>query len=160
VPWVLLLPEDHRLNKFQGKVSAEQIGSQDRLLVSNLAVGSQGLEKFLAGVPQSTLMECDGVVALAKAGVGLAIVPDLFGNQPCEGFTKLALAGAEPIQPRLFLPRSGSLPEPLEGLVDAIRRTVEARFAMEPAATATIPLGNGAVEIPMALPIQELEARA
>jgi DNA-binding transcriptional LysR family regulator len=160
VPWILLVPENHRLNESQGQIAAGQIGGQDRLLVSSLAAGSQGLEKFLAGVPRSNLIECDGAIALAKAGIGLPIVPDLFGNQPCEGFTKLALAGTEHVQPRLILPRSGALPEPVEVLIAAIRRVVESRCVPEPADAPPIPRHNGsAVEIPFTIPVVEMEEK-
>jgi DNA-binding transcriptional LysR family regulator len=161
LPWTLVVPDFHPLSDFQGEVSPDQLGADDHVFLSSVAANSVGLEKFLAGVPRSNQLQVESVWNMLRNGLGLGLMPDLFGSEPCEGFTKLTIKDADPMmQLRLFLPRSGagSLSEPAAGLCQAMRHVCEARFAPKQADTAKAPHANGSVaEIPSALPFEDLE---
>ena len=131
IPWVLLVPRDkHRLASLDVNVTAEQLRGDDRVFASRQALAFSDLTTFLAAVPQPNRIECNSVIALVAAGLGLGIVPD-FGNQEIEGVSKLVIQNVEPVQPRLFLPRqgAGALSKPLQCFVQALRKAVEARYA-------------------------------
>lgn len=81
------------ISDFQGQASLDQLGSEDHLFISSVAAGSTGLEKFLAGVLKINLVECETVLAMVKAGIGLGGAVDLPpGRSPPLGKVRLSAA--------------------------------------------------------------------
>jgi len=141
LPWVLLVPKkDHRFSGHHGPVSAEQLRGTDRVFLPGMAAKNEELEAFLAP-SHCGRVECEVVPAMVDAGLGLGIIPDLFGNQETNGVCKLAIENVTPSQLRLVLSRKGmaGLSEPAEALVQSIRNACESRFASPVNGEAVVP---------------------
>ncbi len=149
LPWILLISDTHRLSDLDDGVSCEVVRNQGRVFLSSMAMANSTVSDFLAGVPLSDRVECCAVQEMVKAGLGVGISLDLQGNQPVAGLTKIALKGVEPAQLRFVLPRRGAsvLSEPVQALIAAIRKEMEARFpAPSPAEPADVPSVNGSAD--------------
>jgi hypothetical protein len=145
LPWVLLVPKNHRLFGHRGAVSGGQLQDTDRVFLPGVAAGNEGLEAFLAPIPPSGRVQCESVLAMVDAG-WLGIIPDLYGHlHQSNGFSKLVIENVAPVQIRLVLPRKGmaSLSEPAEAMVGNIRRSCETRFATPTSGEAAMPESVG-----------------
>jgi DNA-binding transcriptional LysR family regulator len=134
IPLVLLVPRHtHRLAEYRESVAVEQLRGDDRVFASRQTLALSDLATFLKAVPPANRIECGSVVPLVAAGLGLGIIPDVYGNQEIEGVSKLVIQNVQPVQLRLFLPRHGAgvLSEPLQCLVEALRNAIESRYATE-----------------------------
>jgi DNA-binding transcriptional LysR family regulator len=132
--WCLLVPLSHSLAEHAGPVSADMLASEDRFFLPSCGLACPGMDTFLATVGRTCVVETDSALGMVAAGLGLGVIPDLFGNQEPEGMAKLSLPELGQMQLRLYLPRQGTtLSDPAQSLCESLRRVVEARLAPAPA---------------------------
>jgi DNA-binding transcriptional LysR family regulator len=131
---VLLVPRhNHRLAEYHESVTAEQLRGDDRVFADRQTLARSDLNEILTAVPPANRIECDSVVRFVATGLGLGVIPDVYGNQEIAGVDKLVIQNVEPVQLQLFLLRhgAGALSEPLQCLVEALRKAIESRYVTE-----------------------------
>jgi DNA-binding transcriptional LysR family regulator len=133
VPWVLVMPKNHRLAGSADPVTAENLSVNDRVFIPEMATSWPGMDMALKLVPAfNRIVVCDAALAFRLGlDLGVAVVPDSLSAR--DFASKRLLQGIEPVQPRFILPRKGidGLTEPEQSLVEQIRNVAEFRCKQE-----------------------------